>query len=344
MCSGHYVGLQLLGAMPGEAGRKGTGWWVPCRDFQVRVQMWMRDHLALLVPLAFVLHWILKRQLKTLLLLSLVNVSEDLEAAAVAYMLSALVNSACFVHPIKDTCRVPRPAWVLSERDLSVTHVASRSYSFPSGHTMMVSFGLSFLLVSDPGRWYVWGPLWCAGCLVMGGSRIILGCHWFMDVAFSVLWGPVIAACCIYVLPVPYLRDARYAAWAQGGTLLLCCLATAASTLRACSRAPAEIRPGLQVKETNFGTDLVDVATVGGVLAAALPLRGGAPRAYGLGPALTAAALALAWMKLHDVLVLFLRGYGITFTERTGLVHKAPAYLAMAFCAAYFPGRCAPPA
>merc|ERR1719492_424155 len=132
-----------------------------------------------------------------MILVACINWSLNLEIAAMDYVVSALINSVIVVHTIKDYFQVPRPAWVL-DRDLSVTHIMSSSFSFPSGHTMMVSFGSAFLLFQDPSHWYIWASLWFASCLIMGSSRIILGVHWFQDVMFSVVTGPLIACFCIF--------------------------------------------------------------------------------------------------------------------------------------------------
>jgi membrane-associated phospholipid phosphatase len=92
------------------------------------------------------------------------------------------------------TANYPAPA--------ALPGVHETSFSFPSGHSVTVTavlFGLLGLLALSSHRWWPW-LLAFAGSAFVADSRLLLGVHWFSDVAVGVLlgigWGVAIALIC----------------------------------------------------------------------------------------------------------------------------------------------------
>lgn len=170
----------------------------------------------------------------------------------------------------------------------------------------------------------------------MGSSRMILGVHWLQDVLFSAVTGPMIAAFCTLVAPGPQLHDGPV--WGYLIPVVICGLVTLVNTIISQRDPPAQIIPGVTVKRTNFSTDITDAAIIAGVVGVIYLAERTNRRVHGIGPASLAIIISFAWFKVHDLLVLFLKGYKIEFTDRTKVIHKAPAYMLIAWSAIYCPG------
>lgn len=104
-----------------------------------------------------------------------------------AYVLGfASFTSGLLVQTLKITFRIPRP-WVLdpdfSPVESAVAHATG--YSFPSGHTQSAT-GLFYLLSQRTTR-RLWSFLSVLAFLLVGFSRMYLGCHTPKDVLVSLL-------------------------------------------------------------------------------------------------------------------------------------------------------------
>lgn len=80
--------------------------------------------------------------------------------------------------------------------------VHETSFSFPSGHAVAVTavfFALLGLLALRRRAWWPWLLAFCLSAFV-ADSRLLLGVHWFSDVALGmalgIVWGVVVAVTC----------------------------------------------------------------------------------------------------------------------------------------------------
>src|SRR5579884_1473405 len=83
----------------------------------------------------------------------------------------------------------PRPLTAVYPAPGAITGVHETSYSFPSGHATGAAATLMCLAGLAAVTWRVWWP-WVVGilaALAVGASRLVLGVHWFSDVAFGLI-------------------------------------------------------------------------------------------------------------------------------------------------------------
>lgn len=107
----------------------------------------------------------------------------------------------------------PRPATANYPAPGAIRGVHETSWSFPSGHATGAAATLVCLAGVAAVTWRIWWP-WVLGILAamaVGGSRLVLGVHWFSDVVFglavAIPWG--IAATLLIARvgwPLPWLR------------------------------------------------------------------------------------------------------------------------------------------
>lgn len=107
-----------------------------------------------------------------------------------ALILAALVATA-YSRGLKPLFDMPRPPAMLAPDRLNLIGPALRRASFPSGHSVTagVFFGVLVYYTRRPEI----RALWVTIALVAGLSRVAVGVHWPVDVAFGVLGG-VLAA------------------------------------------------------------------------------------------------------------------------------------------------------
>jgi membrane-associated phospholipid phosphatase len=103
-----------------------------------------------------------------------------------ALILAALVATA-YSRGLKPLFDMPRPLAVLGPDQLNLIGPALRRSSFPSGHS--VTAGVFFGVLVYYARRPEIRALWMAVALLAGLSRVAIGVHWPVDVAFGLLGG-----------------------------------------------------------------------------------------------------------------------------------------------------------
>jgi len=113
-------------------------------------------------------------------------------------LLAALIATA-ITRTGKQTLQMQRPAAVLPQQSIEITGHTLKHRSFPSGHTATVATVVSVAI------WYVTSTGLRATLLVLlvlgGVSRIVVGAHWPLDVAFGWMIGWWSAAFAAVLLP-----------------------------------------------------------------------------------------------------------------------------------------------
>jgi undecaprenyl-diphosphatase len=107
----------------------------------------------------------------------------------------------------------PRPSTADYPAPGAVPGVHETSYSFPSGHATGAAASLICLAGLAAITWRFWWP-WVIGvlaALAVAGSRLVLGVHWFSDIAFGLLVAVPWSVAVTLVLadlpwPLPWLR------------------------------------------------------------------------------------------------------------------------------------------
>lgn len=107
-----------------------------------------------------------------------------------ALILGALVAVA-LTRGLKPLLDLPRPPAVLAPSQLHLIGPELRRASFPSGHS--VTAGVFFGVLVYYSRQSVLRAIWVLVALLVGLSRVAVGVHWPLDVAFGLLGG-VLAA------------------------------------------------------------------------------------------------------------------------------------------------------
>lgn len=107
-----------------------------------------------------------------------------------ALVLGALIATA-YSRGLKPLFDLPRPPAVLGLDQINLIGPALRRSSFPSGHS--VTAGLFFGVLVYYARRPATRALWISVALLAGLSRVAVGIHWPVDVAFGLLGG-VLAA------------------------------------------------------------------------------------------------------------------------------------------------------
>jgi undecaprenyl-diphosphatase len=124
--------------------------------------------------------------------------------------LVAYLGGELLVFAVREVIHRNRPLTANFPALHSIPGVHETTYSFPSGHATAVTavlFGLAGLAAAT---WRAWWP-WLAASLLtvaVAGSRLVLGVHWFSDVAVGLILGV-----CWGILVSWVLRDVPWPAW-----------------------------------------------------------------------------------------------------------------------------------
>ena len=112
--------------------------------------------------------------------------------------LAAYLGGEALVYFTRLYMHRPRPISANYPAPGSIPGVHETSWSFPSGHATGAAAVVVCLAGLAAVTWRTWWP-WAIGALAalaIGGSRLILGVHWFSDVAFGLLvgipWGVIV--------------------------------------------------------------------------------------------------------------------------------------------------------
>jgi len=118
-----------------------------------------------------------------------------------------IISLNCFASVIifcignmKSRLKVPRPFWVFDDLPLKKQKM-ERTYSFPSGHTMMIAGSFLSLLMT---KTYSSITLFFIIAVSMPISRLYLCVHWVSDVVFSLLFSFVMSVSWYFINPLSY--------------------------------------------------------------------------------------------------------------------------------------------
>ena len=101
--------------------------------------------------------------------------------------LAGYLGGEALVYVTRTYMHRPRPSTANYPAPHAVPGVHETSWSFPSGHATGAAATLVCLAGLAAITWRMWWP-WVIGvlaALAVGGSRLVLGVHWFSDVVFG---------------------------------------------------------------------------------------------------------------------------------------------------------------
>ena len=179
---GLVVGLSLVG-------RHGGG---PVQGWDDTVGRWFLQHRAHLVTPAKAIAVVgdapLLGVISVVMTIALLAVRQRVRAFI---PLVAYLGGEFLVYAIRQIIQRHRPPTANFPAFHAIPGVHETSYSFPSGHSTAgtaVLFGLAGLAAVT---WRAWWP-WLVASLMtvaVAGSRLVLGVHWFSDVALGLILG-----------------------------------------------------------------------------------------------------------------------------------------------------------
>lgn len=204
------LGIGLAGAVVLEAvtvvlgvavvGRHGGG---PIQGWDNTVGHWWLSHRAHLVRVSKVVAVAFDAPLLAVISVALTAILLALRQGMRALIpVVAYLGGEFFVYFTRIFVHRPRPITAKFPAPGAVPGVHETSYSFPSGHAtagsaVLLSLGLLAVIT-----WRTWWPWLLAVLLTLAAlgvacTRLILGVHWFSDVAFGLsvglCWGVVVA-------------------------------------------------------------------------------------------------------------------------------------------------------
>ena len=208
-----FVGLALVLAVLGlgVVGRHGGG---AIQGWDNTVGRWFLHHRTHLVKVSKVIAKVLDAGPLGLIVIVITAALLALRQGARALIpLAGYVGGEALVYLTRGYIHRPRPATAVFPAPGSISGVHETSYSFPSGHATGAAATLMCLAGLAAITWRVWWP-WLIGvlaALAVGGSRLVLGVHWFSDVAFGLVVAVPLAVVVTSTLagldwPFPWLR------------------------------------------------------------------------------------------------------------------------------------------
>ncbi|MGH8299844.1 MAG: phosphatase PAP2 family protein [Steroidobacteraceae bacterium] len=188
-----FVALEIVALVLGVAvvGRHGGG---PIQGWDNTVEQWWITHRAHLVGVSKVI-----AVLGDAPALGAISVVLTLILLALRQRMRALIPIVAYlggealVFITRQVIARPRPPTANYPAPHAIVGIHETSYSYPSGHATAAVAVLISLAVLAIITWRLWGWV-LAGVLVLVAvavacSRLVLGVHWFSDIAFGMLLG-----------------------------------------------------------------------------------------------------------------------------------------------------------
>lgn len=196
-----FVLLEIVALVLGFAvvGRHGGG---PIQGWDNTVQQWWISHRTHLVGVSKVIAVLgdapALGAISLVLTIVLLALRQQMRALTpiVAYL-----GGEALVFVTRQVIARPRPPTANYPAPHAIVGVHETSFSYPSGHATAAVAVIISLAVLAVVTWRIWGWV-LAGILVLAAaavacSRLVLGVHWFSDIAFGLLlgisWGIVVA-------------------------------------------------------------------------------------------------------------------------------------------------------
>jgi membrane-associated phospholipid phosphatase len=211
--AGVFIGLALVLAVIGFAvvGRHGGG---AIQGWDDAVGRWFSHHRSHLVSASKVIAKVLDAgPLGLIVIVITLGLLVRRQGARSVVPLGGYLGGEGLVYLTRAYIHRPRPVTAVYPAPGSIPGVHETSYSFPSGHATGAAATLICLAGLAAITWRIWWP-WLIGILAaiaVGGSRLVLGVHWFSDVAFGLVVAVPLAVVVTSVLadlewPFPWLR------------------------------------------------------------------------------------------------------------------------------------------
>jgi undecaprenyl-diphosphatase len=187
--AGVFLGLALVLAVVGlgVVGRHGGG---AIQGWDNTVARWFSHHRTHLVSVSKVVAKVLDAgPLGLIVVLITLGLLARRQGGRALIPLGGYVGGEALVYLTRAYMHRPRPVTAVYPAPGSVPGVRETSYSFPSGHATGAAATLVCLAGLAALTWRIWWP-WLIGALAalaVGASRLVLGVHWFSDVAFGLL-------------------------------------------------------------------------------------------------------------------------------------------------------------
>jgi membrane-associated phospholipid phosphatase len=202
VCIVAWLALEVIAIVLGlvVVGRHGGG---PIQSWDDTVQQWSVTHRLNLVGISKVIATVGDASLLAVLVVLTTVVLLLLHQGMRAVIpLVAYVGGEALVYATRQVVLRQRPPTAVFPGPHAIPGVHETSYSYPSGHaTGAVAFLVSLGVLAVMTWPKSWGWVVCVA-LVLGAAfvawtRLVLGVHWFSDVAFGMLlgvpWGLIVA-------------------------------------------------------------------------------------------------------------------------------------------------------
>lgn len=217
LCVAVWIVLEVLALVLGLAvvGRHGGG---PIKNWDDTVEQWSIAHRGPLIGVSEVIAFAgdapFLAVISVLVTVLLLFLGQRMRAfvPVVAYL-----GGEAIVFVTRQVVRRPRPPTAVFPAPHAVPGVHETSYSYPSGHaTAAVAVIVSLAALAVMAWPVVWSRVGAIvlvlGALFVAWTRLVLGVHWFSDVAFGILFGiawGITVAVVFRDLPWPFTRSGR---------------------------------------------------------------------------------------------------------------------------------------
>jgi undecaprenyl-diphosphatase len=194
LCAIVWIALEIMALVLGLAvvGRYGGG---PIRNWDNTVEQWSIAHRGPLIGIAKVIAFAGDAPFLALIAALVTIVLLLLGQRMRAFVpLVAYLGGEAIVFVTRQVVQRPRPPTANFPAPYAVPGVHETSYSYPSGHAtaaVAVIVSLAALAVVAWPRFWAWivAAVLVLGAVFVAWSRLVLGVHWFSDVAFGMLFG-----------------------------------------------------------------------------------------------------------------------------------------------------------